>query len=257
MREITEPASEGHQQRFHKTRLLFGNSDVEILRRAHVCVAGIGGVGSWAVEALARTGVGELTLIDMDSICITNSNRQIHANAETLGRRKAEVMAERVKMINPEIKVNVIDDFLTPENIKDYISKEFDFVLDAIDRIYSKAALIAYCKSNKIKIITSGGAGGQLDPTLVNVKDLSRTIHDPLAKKVRDILRHQYNFSKNPERKFGVDCVFSTEQVKYAPFDKETGEPQGFGTALATTGTFGFTAASRIIKKILDKHRVK
>ena len=255
MRDITEPASEQHEQRFYKTRLLYGNSDVEILRHAHVCVVGVGGVGSWAVEAFARTGIGELTLIDMDEVCITNTNRQIHANSETVGQRKVEVMAERVRLINPEIRVNTIDDFVTPENIGNYISKDFDYVLDAIDSLKSKAALIAYCKRNKIKIMTSGGAGGQVDPTQVKIADLSRTIQDPLAKKLKDLLRQNYNFSKNPDRKFGIECVFSTEQLKYAPYDKETEEPKGFGTAVAVTGTFGFNAAARITKKILERHR--
>lgn len=152
-----------------------------------MCVIGIGGVGSWAVEALARTGIGELTLIDMDDVCVTNINRQIHAMSGTVGQSKIEVMAERVKLINPECKVNLIDDFITPDNQHEYLSKEFDYVLDAIDSVKAKASLLAYCRSNKIKVITTGGAGGQVDPTQIMVADLTKTIQDPLAKKLKTL----------------------------------------------------------------------
>jgi tRNA A37 threonylcarbamoyladenosine dehydratase len=133
MQDNLPPASEQYDQRFGGTRRLYGNSEVEILRASHVCVVGIGGVGSWAVEALARTGIGELTLIDMDDVCVTNINRQIHALNGTVGQSKIEVMAERVKLMNPECKVNLIDDFMSPDNLKECISKDFDYVLDAID----------------------------------------------------------------------------------------------------------------------------
>ncbi|WED21240.1 tRNA cyclic N6-threonylcarbamoyladenosine(37) synthase TcdA [Vibrio sp. JC009] len=267
MRELTTPASESYDQRFGGTRRLYGNSEVEILRAAHVCVVGIGGVGSWAVEALARSGIGELTLIDMDDVCVTNINRQIHAMTGTVGQAKVEVMAERVKLINPDCKVNLIDDFITPENVGEYITKEFDYVLDAIDSVKPKAALLAYCKRNKIKVIATGGAGGQTDPTQIQVADLARTIQDPLAKKIKDNLRRFYNFSKNPQRKFGIDCVFSTEQLKYPQPDgsvcstKATAEgpkkmdcAAGFGAATVVTATFGFVAVSRIIEKLIAKH---
>ncbi|MDG3087360.1 tRNA cyclic N6-threonylcarbamoyladenosine(37) synthase TcdA [Vibrio hannami] len=267
MRELDTPASDSYDQRFGGTRRLYGNSEVEILRAAHVCVVGIGGVGSWAVEALARTGIGELTLIDMDDVCVTNINRQIHAMTGTVGQSKIEVMAERVKLINPDCKVNLIDDFITPENISEYITKDFDYVLDAIDSVKPKAALLAYCRSNKIKVIATGGAGGQVDPTQIQVVDLARTIQDPLAKKIKDNLRRFYNFSKNPQRKFGIECVFSTEQLKYPQADgsvcstKATAEgpkkmdcASGFGAATVVTATFGFVAVSRIIEKLLLKH---
>ena len=129
MKNLTSPASESYEQRFGGTRRLYGHQEVEILRAAHVCVIGIGGVGSWAAEALARSGIGELTLIDMDDVCVTNINRQIHAMNGTVGQSKIEVMAERVKLINPECKVNLIDDFITPDNQHLYLSKDYDYVL--------------------------------------------------------------------------------------------------------------------------------
>lgn len=270
MRELETPASESYNQRFGGTRRLYGNSEVEILRAAHVCVIGIGGVGSWAAEALARSGVGELTLIDMDDICVTNINRQIHAMTGTIGQSKIEVMAARIKLINPECKVNLIDDFITPDNIAEYIDARYDYILDAIDSMKPKAALLAYCKSNKLKVITTGGAGGQTDPTQIQITDLTKTIQDPLAKKLRDTLRRFHNFSKNPKRKFGIDCVFSTEQLKYPQADgsvcnmkasaegpKKMDCASGFGAATMVTATFGFVAVSRIIQKIVEKHLQK
>ena len=143
MRELDTPASDNYNQRFGGTRRLYGNSEVEIFRAAHVCVIGIGGVGSWAAEALARSGIGELTLIDMDDVCVTNINRQIHAMTGTVGQSKIEVMAERIKLINPECKVNLIDDFITPENISEYIDSRYDYVLDAIDSMKPAVLLSA------------------------------------------------------------------------------------------------------------------
>ncbi|SJL82194.1 tRNA cyclic N6-threonylcarbamoyladenosine(37) synthase TcdA [Vibrio palustris] len=268
MRELEAPASESYDQRFGGTRRLYGYEEVDILRAAHVCVIGIGGVGSWAVEALARTGVGELTLIDMDDVCVTNINRQIHAMSGTVGQSKIEVMAERVKLINPECKVNLIDDFINVDNQHEYLSLGYDYVLDAIDSVKAKAALLAYCRSNKIKVVTTGGAGGQIDPTQIKVADLTKTIQDPLAKKLKDHLRRFHNFPTNPARKFGIDCVFSTEQLKYPQADgsvcgtKSTAEgpkrmdcASGFGAATMVTASFGFVAASRIVDKLMQKYR--
>ncbi|MGB7998397.1 MAG: tRNA cyclic N6-threonylcarbamoyladenosine(37) synthase TcdA [Photobacterium halotolerans] len=268
MQHPDTPASDNYNQRFGGTRRLYGHQEVEILRAAHVCVIGIGGVGSWAAEALARSGIGQLTLIDMDDVCVTNINRQIHAMSGTVGRSKIEVMAERIALINPDCQVNLIDDFITPENIPEYIGSQFDYVLDAIDSVKPKAALLAFCKRNKIKVITTGGAGGQIDPTQIQIADLAKTIQDPLAAKIRNMLRRFYNFSKNPARKFGIDCVFSTEQLKYPQADgsvceaKSTAEgpkrmdcATGFGAATMVTATFGFVAVSRILQKLIEKHR--
>ncbi|MCG3721149.1 tRNA cyclic N6-threonylcarbamoyladenosine(37) synthase TcdA [Vibrio cincinnatiensis] len=267
MRELDTPASDSYNQRFGGTRRLYGHSEVEILRAAHVCVIGIGGVGSWAVEALARSGIGALTLIDMDDVCVTNINRQIHAMNGTVGQSKIEVMAERVQRINPDCQIHLIDDFISPDNQHLYLSKDFDYVLDAIDSLPAKASLLAYCRSNKIKVITVGGAGGQTDPTQIKVADLTKTIQDPLAKKLKDRLRRHHHFPTNPARKFGIECVFSTEQLKYPQADgsvctvKSTAEgpkrmdcASGFGAATVVTASFGFVAVARIIEKLIQKH---
>lgn len=255
--------SDSFSQRFGGTRRLYGVEATERLRRAHVCVVGIGGVGSWAAEALARSAIGELTLIDLDDICVTNTNRQIHAMANTIGQDKIKVMAERIRQINPECVVHTVDDFVTPENVGDLIDKRFDYVLDAIDNFRAKAGLIAHCKRDKIKIITIGGAGGQIDPLKIQVADLTKTTQDLLSRKVKDQLRRFHNFSKNPKRRFAVECVFSTEATLYPQPDgsvcqtkpNATGSMKmdcasGFGSSAALTATFGFVAAARIIKKL-------
>ena len=179
---------DNYEQRFGGIGRLYTPEGLARLRQAHVCVIGIGGVGSWVVEALARSGVGQITMIDMDDICVTNINRQLPALTGNIGKLKTEVMAERVKLINPECVVNIIDDFISPDNQAEYLNRGYDYVIDAIDNVKTKAAMIAYCKRNKIKIITIGGAGGQTDPSKIQIADLSKTIQDPLLAKVRSVL---------------------------------------------------------------------
>jgi len=259
----SEQQSQQVDLRFGGTKRLYGEEAVAKLANSHVCVIGIGGVGSWAAEALARSAVGQITLIDLDDICVTNINRQIHALSDTVGQSKVEVMAQRISAINPNCIVNEVEDFVDPDNLSELITKEFDYVIDAIDSIRAKVALIAYCKRNKIKIITVGGAGGQTDPTQVQVSDLAKTYQDPLAAKVRNELRRHHNFSKNLKRRFQVECVFSSEQLVYPQADgsvcaqKATADgsmkmdcANGFGAATVVTASFGFVAVARVIKKL-------
>ncbi|WP_281773012.1 tRNA cyclic N6-threonylcarbamoyladenosine(37) synthase TcdA [Haemophilus parahaemolyticus] len=248
---------DNYEQRFGGIGRLYTPEGLAKLRQSHVCVIGIGGVGSWAVEALARTGIGKITMIDMDDICITNINRQIHAMTGTVAQLKTEAMKERVEKINPECVVEIIDDFITPENISEYLNRGYDYVLDAIDSVRTKAALIAYCKRNKIKLITTGGAGGQTDPSQIQIADLSKTIQDPLASRVRSLLRKEYNFSQNPKRKFGIDCVFSTQPLIFPKMGEgcevsaTMNCANGFGAVTMVTATFGFFAVSRLVDKLL------
>lgn len=248
---------DNYEQRFGGIGRLYTPEGLAKLRQSHVCVIGIGGVGSWAVEALARTGIGKITMIDMDDICVTNINRQIHAMTGTVAQLKTEAMKERVEKINPECVVEIIDDFITPENIPEYLNRGYDYVLDAIDSVRTKAALIAYCKRNKIKLITTGGAGGQTDPSQIQIADLSKTIQDPLAARVRSLLRKEYNFSQNPKRKFGIDCVFSTQPLIFPKMEEgcevsaTMNCANGFGAVTMVTATFGFFAVSRVIDKLL------
>lgn len=248
---------DNYEQRFGGIGRLYTPEGLAKLRQAHICVIGIGGVGSWAVEALARSGIGKITMIDMDDICVTNINRQIHAMTGTIAQLKTEAMKERIERINPECVVEIIDDFITPENIPEYLNRGYDYVIDAIDSVKTKAALIAYCKRNKIKMITTGGAGGQTDPTQIQITDLSKTIQDPLASKVRSLLRKEYNFSQNPKRKFGIDCVFSTQSLIFPKMGEgcevsaTMNCANGFGAVTMVTAAFGFFAVSRVIDKLL------
>ncbi|OMH32634.1 tRNA cyclic N6-threonylcarbamoyladenosine(37) synthase TcdA [Motiliproteus sp. MSK22-1] len=257
-------------QRFSGTARLYGTEGLVRLSRAHVCVVGIGGVGSWAAEALARTAIGRITLIDLDDLCITNTNRQIHALSSTVGQSKVEVMAERIRQINPACQCEVVEEFLDQDNLQELLDNNYDFVIDAIDSVKAKAAMIAFCRRRKIPIITVGGAGGQMDPTQIAIADLSKTYQDPLAAKVRSDLRRFYGFSKNPKRRFDVPCVFSTEQLSYPQEDgsvchqkTQTGDGAmrldcsgGFGAATVVTATFGFVAVSRVIDKIVNSNKI-
>lgn len=248
---------DNYEQRFGGIGRLYTPEGLARLRQAHICVIGIGGVGSWVVEALARSGIGKITMIDMDDICVTNINRQIHAMTGNIGQLKTEVMRDRVALINPECDVQIIDDFLTQENLAEYLIGGYDYVIDAIDNVKTKAALIAYCKRHKIPVITIGGAGGQTDPTQIQIVDLTKTIQDPLMSKVRSTLRKDYHFSQNPKRKFGVDCVFSTQPLIFPKMSEGCAVSatmncaNGFGAATMVTATFGFFAVSRVIEKLL------
>jgi tRNA A37 threonylcarbamoyladenosine dehydratase len=258
--------SDAWQQRFGGTARLYGREALQLFADAHICVIGIGGVGSWAAEALARTGIGAITLIDMDDVCITNTNRQIHALRETVGQAKSEVMAQRIREINPECRVTVVDDFVSVENVASLLNQGFSYVIDAIDSLRPKAALIAFCRRNKIPLVTTGGAGGQIDPGQIQVADLAKTIQDPLAAKLRERLKNDFGVVKNSKGKLGVDCVFSTEALVYPQADgsvcaaKSSAEgpkrmdcASGFGAATMVTATFGFVAVSHALKKMMAK----
>lgn len=261
--------NESTSLRFGGIARLYGRTALEQFLKSHVVVIGIGGVGTWVAEALARSGIGEMTLIDLDDICVTNINRQAHALTSTVGQSKVATMAQRLRDIHPEILVHEQEEFALPENLNALISPDVTYVIDCTDSVTTKAALIAHCKRNKIKILTVGGAGGQTDPSLVKVADLTKTIHDPLASKVRQTLRKEYGFSKNIKRRFQVSCVYSEEHLVYPSASGEVCHTkaqsdgslkmdceEGFGSATVVTGTFGFMAAAHVLKKIAVKSKV-
>lgn len=254
-----------YNNRFGGIARLYGQQAFDIIRQSHICVIGIGGVGSWTAESLARSGIGQITLIDHDDIAESNINRQIHSLSKTIDQSKVETMAQRILQINPDCKVNVIDDFITDANCQKYLQQDYDYVIDAIDSIKFKCAIIYYCKRNKIPVITTGGAGGLTDPTMIDVSDLAKTWNDPLAAKVRSQLRYQYGYTKNPKRSFGIKCVFSTQQQRYPNDDGSVDYAKpgikgvhldcsmGFGSATQVTATFGFIASAKAIEAILKK----
>jgi tRNA A37 threonylcarbamoyladenosine dehydratase len=248
-------------RRFGGVGRLYGERALERFKTAHVCVIGVGGVGSWIVEALARSAVGQLTLIDLDNVAESNINRQIQALTDTIGQPKIEALRDRIAQINPFCKVNLVEDFIEPDNIAQMIGgKDFDYVVDAIDSVKAKAALIAFCRDHAIPLLTSGGAGGQLDPTKIEVRDLARTEQEPLLKKVRKVLRAQYGFSRGEKQKYHIDAVFSMEPLRY-PEAEDACEIEssitglncaGFGSSMVVTASFGMIAAAHILRKMAE-----
>jgi tRNA A37 threonylcarbamoyladenosine dehydratase len=258
-----------NEERFASLARVYGSDQLQNLHAAHVCVIGIGGVGSWVVESLARSGIGRLTLIDGDDISRGNMNRQCHTLESTIGQMKTQVMKQRVLDINPNCVCQTFEQYIDDDNIFDLLKPDaepaYDCVVDAIDRLKYKALIIYFCKRNKLPVVTTGGAGGLVDPTQVEVKDLSRTWNDPLAAAVRLSLRQQYNFARNPKRSFGVPCVYSTEQQRYPDKDGKVGYKKpgvaglsldcsfGYGSVVAVTASFGFVASASVVNIILKK----
>ncbi len=249
------------ERRFGGIERLYGAGALTRARAAHVTVIGIGGVGSWAAEALARSGVGRLTLIDLDHVAESNINRQVHALGSTLGAAKVLAMRSRILAINPACDVACIEEFIDERNIAELLPP-CNAVIDAIDHVRAKAALIAHCRRAGLRIVTTGGAGGRTDPTRIELTDLSRTTQDALASKVRARLRKEYGFTRDPKKKFGVDCVFSPEQSRRGGetcampgadgFDAGAGlNCAGYGSSVAVTASFGFAAAARVLAAIL------
>lgn len=252
--------------RFAGIDRLYGAGASARLAGAHVCVVGVGGVGSWAVEALARSGIGQLTLIDADDVCVSNTNRQSHALEGEYGRPKVEVLARRARAINPRLRVEPIVQFLTLANVETLLDRGYDAVLDACDALKVKVAMIAFCRRRKIPIVVSGSAGGRRDPTLITARDLSRTEHDILLGLARRKLRDDYAWTRNPKRYFGVQAVFSRENVNYPQPDGSVCKTRGadaetalkldcsggLGAAMHVTATFGMVAVARLIERLLE-----
>lgn len=248
------PEDDEYERRFAGVEKIYGDEAFRQYEHSHVMVIGIGGVGSWAVEALARTGIGKLTIIDMDVVAASNINRQLPAMSSTLGREKIEVMAERCHSINPRIKINLVDDYLTPDNVKELLENKPDVVLDCIDDVKAKLALMLHCRFNKIPLIVSGGAGGKLDPLKIRVADLSKTEQDPMLAKLRSQLRAK-GICKKPKEKFGITCVYSIDN----PFSSAEVCPSaglrcgGYGSAVVVTSSFAMIAVSEVLKKLALK----
>lgn len=254
-------------RRFGGIARLYGPAGLARFRAAHVCVVGVGGVGSWVVEALARSAIGHITMIDLDNLAESNVNRQIHALTDTLGKAKVTALAERIAQINPYCVVTEIEDFLTADNLDEMIgSRNYDYIIDAIDNVRAKTALIAYCRKHGLKLVTIGSAGGQIDPTRIEVLDLCRTEQEPLLAKVRKRLRAEHGFPRGTKNKFGIDAVFSTEPLRFPEAEEvcvvggdNPDKPAagitglncaGFGSAMVVTASFGLVAAAHVLRKL-------
>ncbi|MGA1238615.1 MAG: tRNA threonylcarbamoyladenosine dehydratase [Limisphaerales bacterium] len=254
---------EAYTARFSGIQRLYGTREQSTLRQAHVCIIGIGGVGSWTVEALARTGIGSLTLIDLDEVCISNTNRQIHAVQGASGQPKVEVMARRAQAINPACNIKPIQQFFTASTAETLLATRFSCVVDAIDQVPQKTLLLAECHSRNIPVVTVGGAGGRRDPARIKTSDLALATHDRLLQEVRRRLRREHMFPA-PNSPFGIPSVFSDEpQIfptaeggvsceRQANQDLRLDCHSGYGTATFVTGTFGFAAAALAVNLILQ-----
>ncbi|PVV07877.1 MAG: tRNA cyclic N6-threonylcarbamoyladenosine(37) synthase TcdA [gamma proteobacterium symbiont of Ctena orbiculata] len=249
------------ERRFSGIARLYGRQALAQFARSHVAVIGVGGVGSWAVEALARSGIGMLTLYDLDHVAESNVNRQLHALEGSFGKAKVLAMKQRVLAINPSCQVYAIEQFIESESLRMIAEGGFDFVIDCIDNYRIKAALIAFCRRRKIPVITVGAAGGQCDPTKILLADLSRSEQDPLLSKCRKLLRREYGFPSNTKRRFDVPCVFSTEQQRYPDIDGAICQQRpseiesslncgGYGSVMTVTASFGLVAVSHVLNRL-------
>jgi tRNA A37 threonylcarbamoyladenosine dehydratase len=260
----------GLKERFGGIDRLYGSGALERFAASHVTVVGIGGVGSWAVEALARSGIGKLTLVDADDLCVSNTNRQLPALEGQYGRAKVEAMGERCRAINPGIELELKAQFLTPTNLGELLDVPGDLVLDACDSFRSKVEAIAYCRRRKQPIVTVGSAGGRSDVTQIRVRDLSRTEHDAMLSLIRKKLRGEFNFPKNHDRYFGVPAIYSLENVRYPQADGSVCgiRPQlgkddalkldcgaGLGAATHVTGAFAFAAVGKVLEVLRKPKR--
>jgi tRNA A37 threonylcarbamoyladenosine dehydratase len=251
-----------YHRRFGGVARLYGDAALARFAGARVCVIGIGGVGSWAAEALARSAVGQITLIDLDHIAPSNMNRQLHALTDSLGAAKVTAMAQRIAAINPRADVVEVDDFLTDDNLAELIAPgRFDYVLDCIDQMRVKVALVVHCRRNKIPLIVSGGAGGRLDPTRVALADIAQTSGDALLSKIRAELRRKHGYARDGKR-FGIEAVYSTEPIIRPAASCAPGEGggaalncAGYGSAVAVTASFGMAMAGRVLARMASAQR--
>lgn len=256
-------------RRFDRMGRLVGDQNMENLFRSHVMVIGLGGVGGWAAESLARSGVGRITLVDFDDICVTNTNRQIQAMQNQVGVKKAIALADRLSKINPQLIVEPIVEFYREENSDFILNQQPDWILDCIDNITAKCHLLSECRRRDQKVMTSGGAGGRMDPMKIRCADLSQTSEDPFLQQVRKTLRQRHDFPREGTL-FGVPCVYSEETMR-EPVDLHYDQGKGFrcvcpkgqndfhscerrnviyGSASFLTGSFGFAMASHVIRDL-------
>ena len=267
--EEAEYDEEQYERRFQGTRTLYGSSAVDTFAASHVYVIGVGGVGSWAAEALARTAVGSITLIDLDVLVASNVNRQLPALDSTFGQSKIAAMAARMREINPKVHLHLIDDFLTVDNVATLLPTREEakaaaqqgkpiVVLDCVDDMSAKLAIALHCRFNKLKLICAGAAGGKVDPSQITVSDLRDSYQDPLLAKLRNKLRHEKGINSAMKEKFGIRCVYSTEPPRV---DKscQTGGLHcgGYGSAVVVTSVVAMIMVSEALQLLIKQTDVK
>ena len=262
--------SDQYIDRFAGLTRVYGDRCLDLLASARFCIVGVGGVGSWAAEAAARSGVGAITLIDHDDIELSNTNRQVHTLQQTIGHSKVYALQQRILAINPECECQAVDKLVTRANLDQFDFASHDYVIDAIDHVQQKMSLVHHLRRNKIGFVCTGGAGGRTDPTRIEINDLTRAYNDPLLAKMRSKLRYHLNYSSNPKRRYGIDCLFSTQQPVYPQAGGGISHAKpgssnqttldcatGLGSFVGVTACFGFTAASHAINKYLQRRNVE
>jgi tRNA A37 threonylcarbamoyladenosine dehydratase len=248
------PSDVDPERRFGGLERLYGEGTLARLAAARVAVIGIGGVGCWVAEALVRSGVGMLKLIDPDNLAESNINRQIHALDDTLGQAKVTAMAARIRSIHPQCLIETVEDFLSPENTASLLHG-VGLVVDAIDDARAKAAIAAHCRQARLPLLMAGGAGGKTDPRRIRVEDLAHTTQDPLLSKVRARLRREYGFTREPGKKFGIEAVTSNEPPQRPPAcgaGPHALSCAGYGSSMAMTASIGLFIAARAIERLLE-----
>jgi tRNA A37 threonylcarbamoyladenosine dehydratase len=272
---MTEAELESYRlhRRFDRMGRLIGDPGMKKLMSSHVMIVGLGGVGSWSAESVVRSGVGEVSLVDFDEICVTNFNRQLQALQGLVGKQKSDVTAERMKQINPQAKIHSVPMFYNADHCAEIFARRPDYVIDAIDNITAKCHLLAYCRTEGIPVVTATGSGGKLDPTSVRSADLAQTTVDPLAREIRRVLREKHGFPAEEKTPFGIQAVFSTEPPR-APEELHYDGGKGFrcvcpqgdnpyfqcdnrnvilGNASFVTGTFGLVCAGIAVRGLLEQ----
>ncbi len=249
--------------RFGGVVRLYGRDSRVRLPAARVLIIGIGGVGTWVAEALARSGIGHLGLMDLDDVCVTNTNRQLHAVSGTVGLPKTRAMAERLRTIHPDLQITMWSEFFAPATQDQVRMEDWDMVVDAIDAVPAKCHLLAHCRSMGLPVVTCGGAGGKRDGTQVRVADLACTVQDHLLRQVRKRLRKEHGFPRGENVMFGIPAVYSAEAPVFPWADgsvcptPEAGSSlrldcsSGFGTAAHVTGAFGLAAAGVVLGELM------
>jgi tRNA A37 threonylcarbamoyladenosine dehydratase len=257
------PADAGYERRFTGVARLYGAAALQRFAAAHVVVVGVGGVGSWAAEALARSAVGRLTLIDLDHVAESNTNRQVHALGDSYGQAKVQAMAARIAAIDPRCHVDAVEEFVTADNVAQVVPGA-DAVIDCIDQVDAKAALLAWCVRNGIAVVTCGAGGGRIDPTRIRRDDLARVAGDPLLAKLRYRLRRRHGFPREDRRgrvrRFGIEAIYSDEPVQPPRTDAAAADAalpstqglacSGYGSSVAVTAPLGFAAAAAVLARL-------
>lgn len=260
---MTETNNIQYKQRFSGIARLYGDQGLIRLKASHICVIGVGGVGSWAAESLARSGVGAITLVDLDDICITNTNRQIHATTDAIGKMKVHILRERILSINPDCNVRALEDFFTESTASSILDIQYDYIIDAIDSLENKCLLASLCREKNIPLITTGGAAGKRNPLQIQILDLGKSFNDALLFQMRKKLRREYDFERpaghslSKRKNFNIMSVFSPEEPVASLLEnndecavEKRNCDWGMGSTTHVTATFGFAAAGFVINEI-------